>query len=64
MGTSRRYLATLLLFAFLSVNCGLADPLLERIQNNERLASLTGGNADDDAARRRPDAPADLHPYP
>ena len=43
MGTSsRRLLVALFLLAFVSVNCNLARPVIERIRPSNVLASLRG----------------------
>ncbi len=62
MGTSRRIVTAFLSLVLLSVGCGLAQPVIERVQNNDTIARLTG--SEPTATRRRPTPRPTFTPTP
>ncbi len=62
MGISRPLLAALFLLALVSINCGLADSIVERAQSSEILAQLTG--EEPTPTRRRPTPRPTFTPTP
>lgn len=60
MKKSRPFLAALILFAFISLGCGLVD----RIRSSEAVARLTSGSNQEEATRRRPTPRPTFTPTP
>ena len=63
MGTPRRIYTALILLALLSVNCGLAQPIIDRVQNSSAIARFTGGD-ETDTTRVRPTPRPTFTPTP
>ena len=57
MGTSRRIMAAFILFAFFSVNCGLAQPIIDRVRNSSVVARLRGEDESAGTSQRRRPTP-------
>ncbi len=64
MGTSRQALGALILLALLSVNCGLAQPVIDRVRNSEVLASFDGEQEAEATRRQRPTPRPTFTPTP
>ena len=57
MGKSRHLLAAFILFALISVNCTLAQPVIDRIRSSEALASLSSDTNEAESSQRRQPTP-------
>ncbi len=53
MGNSRHRLAALILLAFFSLSCGLAQPIIDRVKSSKTLARLSSDSSEVEATRRR-----------
>lgn len=62
MGRSRLLLAAFILLAFVSLNCSLAQPLIDRIRSNRAIARTGSDSAE--AARQRPTLRPTFTPTP
>jgi hypothetical protein len=63
MGNSRLRLAAFILFAFLSLNCSLAQPIIDRVKSSDTLARLNSDQAES-SRRRQPTSRPTFTPTP
>ncbi len=64
MGNLRHLLVASLLFALVTVNCSLAQSVVQRVQSSKALASLSSNSAEDEATQRRPTPRPTFTPTP
>jgi|GEM_PF-2456941 len=64
MGHTRLVRWALILFAFFTLSCSLADAVVERVQSSDAMAALSSGEDEAEATRRHPTPRPTFTPTP